>query len=103
MAQWHERPPEDRAVTISTHAIGADHVLVTHDDDAEALVLARAARLAAPRSFITVLMHDTRLAEDMAATVNEARTRVLSIAAVSARALHLEHPPFRAARELAGR
>ena len=86
-------------MTISTHTIGADHILVTHNDDAEALVLARAARIAAPKAFITVLMHDTRLSEDMAATVNESRTRVLSIAAVSARALHLEHPPFLAARD----
>lgn len=93
-------PPEDHAVTISTHALNADYVLITHHDDAEAIVLARTARIAAPNSFITVLMHDTRLAEDIASTVNESRTRILSVAALSARALHQKHPPFLRAKEL---
>jgi hypothetical protein len=44
-------------------------------------------------------MRDAYLAEDAAGTLNEARTRVLSVAAVSARALHIDHPPFLAARE----
>ena len=72
----------------------ADH------DDAEALAFARAARAAAPNAYITVLMRDVRIAEDAAATLNEAKTRVLSTAAVAARALNIDHPPFQIAKEL---
>jgi hypothetical protein len=57
----------------------------------------------APDAFITVLMRDVRLAEDAAATLNQARTRVLSVAEVSARALCIDHPPFLIARELGHR
>ncbi|HZZ34608.1 MAG TPA: hypothetical protein VFE03_02700, partial [Caulobacteraceae bacterium] len=96
-------PPDDHARTVVEHAGDADHVLVAQDDDANALVLARAARQAAPRAFITVLMEDARLAEEAAATLNEPRTRVLSVAAVSSRALHLEHPPFLIAKDLGHR
>jgi len=96
-----EWPAQDRARAVFDHAARADHVLVVNDDDAEALALARAARAASPDAFITVLMRDTRLAEDAAATLNQARTRVLSTAAVGARALAVEHPPFLIARELA--
>ncbi len=93
-------PPVDHARTVIEHAGGADHILVAQEDDAGALVLARAARLTAPSAFITVLMRDARLAEDAAATLNEPRARVLSVAAVSARALSLEHPSFLIAKDL---
>jgi hypothetical protein len=92
-------PPEDKASTVRDHAGDADHVVVAHEDDASALTLIRGARQAAPKAFITVLMHDARLAEDAAATLNESRTRVLSLAAVSARALHIAHPPFLIAKQ----
>jgi len=52
------------------------------------------------QGFITVLMRDVRLAEDAAAMVNEPRTRVLSEATVSARALNIDHPPFLIAKAL---
>jgi len=94
-------PAGERTTTVLEHATDAAHVLVADDDDARALVLTRAARAAAPDARITVLMSDVRLAEDAAATLNEVRTRVLSRAAVSARALHLDHPPFLIARDLA--
>ncbi len=93
-------PAGDPARTVREHAIDAEHILVAETDCAKALAMARAAREAAPEAWITVLMHDVRLAEDAAATLNEARTRVLSQAAVSARALTIEHPPFLIAREL---
>ena len=93
-------PPDDHVRTIAAYATAADHILLAQDDDAGALVLARAARAAAPRAFITVLMRDVRLAEDAAAMVNEPRTRVLSEATVSARALNIDHPPFLIAKEL---
>jgi hypothetical protein len=92
-------PPEDRAQSVREHTGGADHVLVAHGDDAEALTLARAARSVAKEAAITVLMRDVRLAEDAGATLNEAKTRVLSQAAVAARALAQGHPPFLIAKE----
>ena len=92
-------PQRERARAVLEHARKADHVLVADPDDAEALSLARAARAAAPGAQITVLMHDKRLAEDAAATLNEPKTRVLSTAAVAARALAAEHPPFLIAKE----
>jgi hypothetical protein len=93
-------PPEEHAQSVRVHARAADHVLIAHGDDAESLALARAARAASSTAFVTVLMGDTELAEDAAATVNEARTRVFSRASLAARALHLTHPPFLAARQL---
>jgi len=93
-------PADDHEVTVTAYARGANHVLLAEDDDADALVLARAARSTAPNAFITVLMRDVRLAEDAAATFNEPRTRVLSVASVSARALIIAHPPFLIARDL---
>jgi hypothetical protein len=92
-------PQRERARAVLEHARGADHVLVADDDDAEALSLARAARAAAPNANITVLMRDVRLAEEAAVTLNEPRTRVLSTASVSARALAAAHPPFLIAKE----
>jgi voltage-gated potassium channel Kch len=92
-------PQRERTRAVREHAREADHILVADADDAEALSLARAARAAAPNAQITVLMHDMRLAEDAAATLNEPRTRVLSTAAVAARALRAAHPPFLIARE----
>src|SRR5579872_1947968 len=71
-------PPSDHAQAVFEHAGAADHVLIANTDDAEALAFARAARAASPNANITVLMRDVRLAEDAAATLNEARTRVLS-------------------------
>ncbi|MGA0602144.1 RyR domain-containing protein [Caulobacter sp. KR2-114] len=91
-------PPEDAARAVYEHCRHAEHVLLSNTDDALSLTLVRAARAAAPRSFITVLMRDARLAEDAAATLNQSRTRVLSRAAISARALHQAHPPFLLAR-----
>jgi len=93
-------PPDDHVATVIAYARGADHILLAEDDDADALVLARAARAAAPGAFITVLMRDARLAEDAAATFNEPGTRVLSVASVSARALIIAHPPFLIAKDL---
>jgi hypothetical protein len=92
--------PEEPTTTVREHAVDASHVLVSTDDDAQAIALARAARAAAPRALITVMLRDVRLAEDAAATLNEPHTRVLSQAAISARTLNLEHPPFLVAREL---
>ncbi|HVM98892.1 MAG TPA: RyR domain-containing protein [Caulobacteraceae bacterium] len=92
-------PPRDRARSVFDHARGADHVLVAHDHDAEALSLARAARAAAPTAYVTVLMRDVRLAEDAAVTLNDPHTRVLSAAAVAARALAVAHPPFLVAKD----
>ena len=92
-------PQRERARAVREHTRKAEHVLVADDDDAEALSLARAAREAAPDAQITVLMRDMRLAEDAAATLNEPRTRVLSTAAVAARALAAAHPPFLIAQQ----
>ena len=93
-------PLDDHRAIIGQYASRPDHILLAEDDDAEALVLTRAARAVAPDAFITVLMRDVRLAEDAAATLNEARTRVLSVAEVAARALCIEHPPFLIAKEV---
>jgi len=87
-------PPEEASRAVFDHCGRAEHVLLSNTDDALALTLVRAAREASPRAFITVLMRDARLAEDAAATLNQSRTRVLSRAAISARALHQAHPPF---------
>lgn len=92
-------PQRERARAVREHARDADHILVADTDDSEALSLARAARAAAPKAQITVLMRDMRLAEDAAATLNEPQTRVLSTASVAARALAAAHPPFLIARE----
>ena len=94
-------PATDRARAVCNYASRADHVLVADHDDAEALAYARASRHAAPNAFITVLMRDMRIAEESAATLNDARTRVVSTAAVAARALNIDHPPFEIARQLA--
>lgn len=96
-------PADDPIRTISSYAAAADHILVAESDDAGALVLARAARAAAPNAFITVLMRDARLAEDAAAMINEPRTRLLSAATVAARALNIDHPPFLIAEALGHR
>ncbi len=93
-------PAGDHARMVREHAMEAKHILIAEAECAKALVLARAAREAAPDAWITVLVHDVRLAEDAAATLNQARTRVMSQAAVSARALTIEHPPFLIAKEL---
>jgi hypothetical protein len=93
-------PLEDHGAILGEYASNPDHILLAEEDDADALVLTRACRAAAPNAFITVLMRDVRLAEDAAATLNEARTRVLSVAEVSARALCIDHPPFLIAKEL---
>jgi hypothetical protein len=92
-------PPQDRARSVIDHAGGSDHIIVAHEDDAEALTLARAARIAAPEAYITVLMRDVRLAEDAGATLNEAKTRVLSQGAIAARSLAIANPPFLIAKE----
>ncbi|HEY3889174.1 MAG TPA: RyR domain-containing protein [Caulobacteraceae bacterium] len=93
-------PLEDHSAIIAQYAKAPDHILLAEEDDADALVLTRAARVVAPNAFITVLMRDVRLAEDAAATLNEARTRVLSVAEVAARALCIDHPPFLIAKEV---
>jgi hypothetical protein len=93
-------PPTDRARAVADHSLRAEHVLITGVDDAAALAFARAARLASPGAEITVLMRDAGLAEQAAGDLNEARTRVWSTAAASARALAIAHPPFLIAREL---
>jgi hypothetical protein len=93
-------PPRDRPASVREHARQADQILIAADDDAEALVFARAARAASPAAHLTVVMRDVRLAEDAAATLNQSRTRVLSSATVAARALMIDHPPFLIARQL---
>lgn len=93
-------PPDDNLETLANYAAGADHILLAKVDDASALALAQAVRTAAPTALITVLLRDTRLAEDAAAMISQPRTRVLSVATVSARALHIEHAPFLIARDL---
>jgi RyR domain len=94
-----EWPPGERSRAIAEHARRTDHVLIAENDDAEALTFAKAARAAAPTAHITVLMSDLGLAEDAAATLNDARTRVLASGAVAARALTLAHPPFLIAKQ----
>jgi hypothetical protein len=93
-------PPDDNLEALAGYAAGASHVLLAKEDDASALALAHAVRAAAPTALITLLLRDTRLAEDAAAMISQPRTRVLSVATVSARALHIEHAPFLIARTL---
>jgi hypothetical protein len=92
-------PLEDHLRTISGYAGTADHILVAQQNDAEALTLARVARKSAPAAFITVLLRDARLAEDAAEMFSQSRTRVLSVGTLSARALHVDHPPFLVAQD----
>ncbi len=92
-------PPRERADAVLDHARSSDHILIADADDVEALALAKAARVSAPPAEITVLMSDMRLAEDAAATLNHAKTRVIAAGQVAARALNLAHPPFLIARE----
>jgi hypothetical protein len=94
-----EWPAGERTRTVTAHAGGADHVLVAERNDADALALARAARKAAPAAHITLLMNDTHLADEVAVTLNDAKTRVMSVASVAARALHTAHPPFLIAQQ----
>jgi hypothetical protein len=89
-----EWPAGERTRTVAAHAGGADHVLVAERNDADALALARAARGAAPAAHITLLMNDTHLADEVGVTLNDAKTRVMSVASVAARALHTVHPPY---------
>jgi len=93
------RPPDAEPEAYAAYAGAADHVLVVQDDDADAIVLARRVRAAAPKARITVLLRDASLAEATAEMINEARTRVMSPAVLAARALHLEHPPFVLAKD----
>ena len=97
------RPPDAHIEAFAAYTAAADHVLVVQDDDADAIVLARRARAAAPRARITVLLRDASLAEAAASMINEARTRVMSPAVLAARALHLQHPPFVIAKDLGHR
>jgi hypothetical protein len=90
----------DRVKAVGIYAAQADTVLIAGEDDAAAMVLARAARRSAPKALITVLMEDTRLAESAAAALNDAGTRVMSAGQVAARALNTGHPPFLIAWEL---
>jgi hypothetical protein len=89
-----EWPAGERMRTVAAHVWSADHVLVAEANDADALALAKAVRKAAAKARITLLMNDTHLAEEVAVTLNDARTRVLSAGQVAARALHTAHPPF---------
>jgi hypothetical protein len=93
------RPPDAQADAYAAYAGAADHVLVVQDDDADAIVLARRVRAAAPAARITVLLRDASLAEAAAEMINEARTRVMSPSVLAARALHLAHPPFLIAKD----
>ena len=92
-------PPEDAERAVRNYVGDAEQILVVQDDPASSLVLAKVARAAAPRARITVLLNDAALAEDAAAMINEPHTRVVSAATVSARALHVSHPPFLRARQ----
>jgi hypothetical protein len=92
-------PAEDQERAVRTHMVDAEQVLIAQDDPAHSLVLAKAVRAAAPSARITVLLNDASLAEDAAAMINEPHTRVISAATVSARALHVSHPPFLLARD----
>ena len=92
-------PPREHAQAVLAYAARADHVLIADADDAVALMLAKAARAAAPRAQLTVVMSDVRLAEDAAATLDDPRARVVAAAQVAARALNLAHPPFLIARD----
>lgn len=92
-------PADDSERVVRSHVADADQILIAQDDPASSLVLAKVARAAAPRAQITVLLNDASLAEDAAAMINEPHTRVISAATVSARSLHVSHPPFLRARE----
>ena len=92
-------PPRDHEGSVFDHARRADHLLIAENDDAEALVLAKAARAAAPTAELTVLISDMRLAEDAAATLDDPHARMLSPGQVAARALNIAHPPFLIARQ----
>ena len=92
-------PPDDAERAVRNYVADAEQILVVQDDPASSLVLAKAARAAAPRARITVLLNDAALAEDAAAMINTPHTRVVSAATVSARALHVSHPPFLRARD----
>lgn len=92
-------PAGERAAAVFQHVRGAEQVLIAVSDDAEALGLTRAARSAAPGAWLTVVMREARLAENAAATLNDARTRVLSVPGLAARALMLRRPPFLIARD----
>lgn len=89
---------DDQAHSVANYAASADHMLIAGDDDAMALMLIQNARRSAPEAFITVLLQDLRLADDAAAMINQPRTRVLSVSTASARALHVDHPPFMIAK-----
>ena len=93
-------PPEDHVRAIAGYVAGADHILVSQDDDAGAMALAAATRATAPDAFLTVLLQDALLAEDAAAMISHPRTRFLSVATLSARALHNKRPPFLIAKDL---
>lgn len=92
-------PAEDPEQAVAGYAAGAEQVLIAQGDPAASLVLARTVRAAAPGAQVTVMLSDGNLAEDAAAMINEPHTRVMSAAKVSARALHVAHPPFLLARE----
>ncbi|MEW5683434.1 MAG: RyR domain-containing protein [Pseudomonadota bacterium] len=92
-------PAEDAETSIETYVADAEQVLVAHEDPAGSLLLAKQVRSVAPRALITVMLDDASLAEASAAMINEPRTRVITPATVSARALHVAHPPFLLADE----
>ena len=86
-------PAGSKTRAAAEHARRADHILIAEEDDAEAMAVAKAARAGAPDAAITVLMRDARLAEDAAATLNDAPHPGARWAAkVAARALHAAHP-----------
>ncbi|HZZ68175.1 MAG TPA: RyR domain-containing protein [Phenylobacterium sp.] len=96
-------PAEDSERAVRSHLADAEQVLVAQADAAGSLVLAKTIRAAAPQVLITVLLNDASLTEDAAVMINEPRTRIMSAATVSARALHIAHPPFLKAREVGHR
>ncbi len=92
-------PSDDPEAGIETYVADAEQVLVAHADPASSLLLAKLVRSVAPRALVTVMLDDASLAEASAAMINEPRTRVITPATVSARALHVAHPPFLLADE----
>jgi len=94
-----EWPAGDRPRVAAAHVAGAEHLLVTEDDDADAFALAKAARSAAPNAQLTLVLKDPTLADQVALAMNDPRARVLSVGAVAARALNTAHPPFLLARD----
>ncbi|MBS0360664.1 MAG: hypothetical protein JSR98_04745 [Proteobacteria bacterium] len=90
---------EDLERGLRTRGGDARQVLIALDDPDQGLALAAVARAAAPEAQITVLLNDAALAEAAAVRINHPRTRVLSAAALSARALHGAHPPFLRAKQ----